>query len=199
MAPMAFTHGVLPQFLTGWLPGAGGGGGDVGQGVGGRGRRNPALLLRFLNPQPVSPLQGYLAVGSYGVALGGWVFLMLDRELMGDGGPRVGGRGRRDPALGNSNSHGARPVHLIITMIKWIRNSRLSIKNSFSPPPRGREVGREGGRERAREGKGEKGRESARARERERGVRQTKTPLEQPTCCGALLVVTHPLLPLVNI
>ena len=29
-------------------------------------------------------------------------------------------------------SHGARPVHLIITMIKWIRTSRLSIKNSLS-------------------------------------------------------------------
>jgi len=26
-------------------------------------------------------------------------------------------------------SHGARPVHLIITMIKWIRTRRLSIKN----------------------------------------------------------------------
>ena len=33
---------------------------------------------------------------------------------------------------GNSNSHGARPVHLIIAMIKWIRTSRLSIKNSLS-------------------------------------------------------------------
>ena len=33
---------------------------------------------------------------------------------------------------GNSNSHGARPVHLIITMIKWIRTSRLSINNSLS-------------------------------------------------------------------
>ena len=33
---------------------------------------------------------------------------------------------------GNSNSHGARPVHLIIVMIKWIRTSRLSIKNSLS-------------------------------------------------------------------
>ena len=32
---------------------------------------------------------------------------------------------------GNSNSHGARPVHLIITMIRWIRTSRLSIKNSL--------------------------------------------------------------------
>jgi len=33
------------------------------------------------------------------------------------------------PGKGNSNSHGARPVHLIITMIKWIRTSRVSIKN----------------------------------------------------------------------
>ena len=38
----------------------------------------------------------------------------------------------RLPGKGNSNSHGARPVHLIITMIKWIRTSRLSIKNSLS-------------------------------------------------------------------
>ena len=29
------------------------------------------------------------------------------------------------------DSHGARPVHLIITMIKWIQTSRLSIKNSL--------------------------------------------------------------------
>ena len=36
------------------------------------------------------------------------------------------------PGKGNSNSHDARPVHLIITMIKWIRTSRLSIKNSLS-------------------------------------------------------------------
>jgi len=35
----------------------------------------------------------------------------------------------RLPGKGNSNSHGARPVHLIITMIQWIRTSRLSIKN----------------------------------------------------------------------
>ena len=27
----------------------------------------------------------------------------------------------RLPGKGNSDSHGARPVHLIITMIKWIR------------------------------------------------------------------------------
>ena len=38
----------------------------------------------------------------------------------------------RLPGKGNSISHGARPVHLIITMIKWIRTSRLSIKNSLS-------------------------------------------------------------------
>jgi len=29
-------------------------------------------------------------------------------------------------------SHGARPVHLIITMIKWIQTSRLSIKTPLS-------------------------------------------------------------------
>ena len=38
----------------------------------------------------------------------------------------------RLPGKGNSNSHGAKPVHLIITMIKWIRTSKLSIKNSLS-------------------------------------------------------------------
>ena len=35
------------------------------------------------------------------------------------------------PEKGNSNSHGARPVHLIIMMKEWIRTSRLSIKNSL--------------------------------------------------------------------
>ena len=34
---------------------------------------------------------------------------------------------------GNSNSRGERPVHLIISMIKWIRTSRLSIRNSLPP------------------------------------------------------------------
>jgi len=37
----------------------------------------------------------------------------------------------RIPA-GNSNSRGARPVHPIITMIKWTRTCRLSIKKSLS-------------------------------------------------------------------
>jgi len=36
----------------------------------------------------------------------------------------------RLPGKGNSKSHGARPIHLIITTIKWIRTSRLSIQNS---------------------------------------------------------------------
>ena len=38
----------------------------------------------------------------------------------------------RLPGKGISNSHGARPVHLIITMIKWIRTSRFSINDSLS-------------------------------------------------------------------
>ena len=38
----------------------------------------------------------------------------------------------RLPAKGNSNSNGARLVHLITTMIKWTRTSRLSIKNALS-------------------------------------------------------------------
>jgi len=38
----------------------------------------------------------------------------------------------RLPGKGDTNSHGARPVHLISTMIKWTRTSRLTIKNSLS-------------------------------------------------------------------
>ena len=37
----------------------------------------------------------------------------------------------RLPGKGNSNVCGARPVHLIITMIKQIRTSKLSMKNSL--------------------------------------------------------------------
>ena len=36
---------------------------------------------------------------------------------------------------GISNAHGARPVHLIITMMTWIRTSRLSMKKSLSLEP----------------------------------------------------------------
>ena len=35
------------------------------------------------------------------------------------------------PGKGNSNSNGARPVHQIISMMKWIWTSRLSMKNSL--------------------------------------------------------------------
>ena len=38
----------------------------------------------------------------------------------------------RLPGKAKSNSHGARLVHLIITMIKWNRTSRLSINNYLS-------------------------------------------------------------------
>ena len=37
----------------------------------------------------------------------------------------------RLPEKENSNPHGARPVYLIATMIKWIRTSRLSKQNSL--------------------------------------------------------------------
>ena len=36
---------------------------------------------------------------------------------------------KRLPGKGNSNSHGARPVHQIISMIRWIRTRRLSTMN----------------------------------------------------------------------
>jgi hypothetical protein len=38
----------------------------------------------------------------------------------------------RLPGEGNSNSHSAMPVYQIISMMKWIRTSRLSRKNSLS-------------------------------------------------------------------
>ena len=38
----------------------------------------------------------------------------------------------RLPGRGNSNSCSARPIHLTITMIKWIRTSALSIKKCLS-------------------------------------------------------------------
>ena len=41
----------------------------------------------------------------------------------------------RLPENGNSNSHGAGPVHLIIKMMKWVRTSRLSITLSLSGGP----------------------------------------------------------------
>jgi len=46
-----------------------------------------------------------------------WLFRKVNVRLLGKG---------------NSNSHGARPVHQIISVTKWIRTSRLPIKNSLS-------------------------------------------------------------------
>ena len=49
--------------------------------------------------------------------------------------PPPPGNGKVDvrlPGKGNSHSHGARLVHLIITMITWVWTSRLSIMNSLS-------------------------------------------------------------------
>ena len=39
----------------------------------------------------------------------------------------------RLPGKGDSNSHGARPVHLIITMIKWIRTVSNSTRFCCQP------------------------------------------------------------------
>ena len=38
----------------------------------------------------------------------------------------------RVPGKGNSSSYGSRPVYQIISMIEWMRTSRLSIKNILS-------------------------------------------------------------------
>ena len=58
----------------------------------------------------------------------------------------------RLPGKGNSNSRGARPVHPIITMIKWTQTIRLSIKNSHSSGggPGGRGAPSLGGNRRGR-------------------------------------------------
>jgi len=45
---------------------------------------------------------------------------------------RLSGKDIRLPEKGNSNFHGARPVHQIISTIKWIQTRRLSTKNSLS-------------------------------------------------------------------
>ena len=73
---------------------------------------------------------GVLEFGGWGLGFG---VLCLETNLCN----AVSGLGPmkvdvRLPGKENSNSHGARPVHLIITMIKWIRTSRLSIKNYLS-------------------------------------------------------------------
>jgi len=53
----------------------------------------------------------------------------------GEGDVTTVGDGGGDPPVAPEGALprlGARPVHLIITMIEWMRTSRLSIKNSLS-------------------------------------------------------------------
>ena len=53
-------------------------------------------------------------------------------------GPHTGKVDIRLPGKRNSNSHDTRPFHQIISMAKWIRTSRLSIKKSLCKgSPRG--------------------------------------------------------------
>ena len=81
----------------------------------------------------------------------------------------------RLPGKGNSNCHDARPVHLIISMIKWFRTSRSPIKKSLSARPGFRVQGftAEGGElaaERARERERERHAERKSEREREEEI-----------------------------
>ena len=71
--------------------------------------------------------------GVWGVRSGGlfglWWVGFGDLQDGGAAAPLHRRADRRQALRGNP--HGARPVHLLITMIKWIRTSRLSIKNSL--------------------------------------------------------------------
>ena len=69
---------------------------------------------------PLPPPPTHMVVPTYGRSWGSFNHFFIRKVDV------------RLPGKGNSDSHGARPVHLIITMIKWIRTSRLSIKNSLS-------------------------------------------------------------------
>ena len=70
------------------------------------------------------PLRGLHSLEHYGTKS----FALTSQQLGGLEGMKVD---VRLPAQGILNSHGARPVYLIIAMIKWIRTSRLSIKKSL--------------------------------------------------------------------
>ena len=56
------------------------------------------------------------------------------RQSRRGGADAVGSRkaGVSPPEQGNSNSHGARPVHLIISMMKWVRIRKLSTHTFLS-------------------------------------------------------------------
>jgi len=73
-------------------------------------------------------------------------------------GPAAGSRGSGgvQEGSGGLNSHDARPAHLIITTVKWIRTSSLSIQNSLSLHPAGASHGQGEGRVRGR-GRGQGG------------------------------------------
>ena len=66
-----------------------------------------------------------------GASGGGLIAGQISCSFIGVG-PRAKKVDVRLPGTGNSNSHGARPVHLVITMIKWTPTIRLSTKKSLS-------------------------------------------------------------------
>ena len=87
----------------------------------------------------ISPCCPPLSLGSEGCSP------KIDEDEVSDNPPRCPEAWRREtcclhprkvdiklPGKGNSDYHGARPVHQIIKMMKWIRTSGLPIKNSFS-------------------------------------------------------------------
>jgi hypothetical protein len=75
---------------------------------------------------PTSQLYNFTGVARDGLAL--LQLIWTDHEIHSDADRQVD---VRLPGKGNSNTHGAEPVHPIITMIKWFRASRLSIKNTI--------------------------------------------------------------------
>ena len=108
------------------------GGGSVPSGRGGGGafdvlRRTPTRTYRVL------PCRSILhQLSTISLSLLACLHLV---HLYGEVAPESRKVDVRLPGKVNSNSHGARPVHLIITMIKWIRTGRLSIKTSLSLCP----------------------------------------------------------------
>jgi hypothetical protein len=84
-----------------------------------------STLNKTRRAKPREPLSRFeLFGGSQNLKMEKW-----GRGCLPQGSPRT----RASCPQGNSIFHGARPVHQIISMITWIRTSRLSIKNSLSP------------------------------------------------------------------
>ena len=81
------------------------------------------------------PVSFKVCTGSFKVCTGEfqrWVHFQLAGGIYYEFVPRVRRVDSRIAGKGDSNSHGARPVHQIISMIKWIRTNRLSINNFLS-------------------------------------------------------------------